>query len=196
MVEFSHRDRLPALERLRAAGLPRTVAIMDDEARQAFAVPPASGEFDGIDLALLDPSDPDERRLLIIAEHPDLAPAVVAGRREIHVRGEPISPDLHISMHEIVTNQLWHDDPPEVWRTAKRLSAEGYDRHEVLHMLASVVSDQTYNVLKHGKPFDADRMRADLERLPESWERARSEIPQEQHFNRAERRAAQRRSRH
>ena len=76
---------------------------MDDEARQAFAVPPASGEFDGIDLALLDPSDPDECRLLIIAEHPDLAPAVVAGRREIHVRGEPISPDLHISMHEIVT---------------------------------------------------------------------------------------------
>jgi hypothetical protein len=51
-------------------------------------------------------------------------------------------------------------------------------------------------VLKHGRPFDADRMRADLERLPESWERARSEIPQEQHFNRAERRAAQRRSRH
>jgi Domain of unknown function (DUF1841) len=169
---------------------------MDDEARQAFAVPPASGEFDGIDLTLLDPSDPDERRMLIIAEHPDLAPAVVAGRREIHVGAEPISPELHISMHEIVTNQLWHDDPPEVWKTAKRLSAEGYDRHEVLHMLASVVSDQTYNVLKHGKPFDADRMRADLERLPESWERARSEIPQERHFNRAERRAAQRRSRH
>jgi hypothetical protein len=59
-----------------------------------------------------------------------------------------------------------------------------------------VVSDQTYNVLKHGKPVDADRMRADLERLPESWERVRSEIPQERHFNRAERRAAQRRSRH
>jgi hypothetical protein len=83
---------------------------MDDEARQAFAVPPASGEVDGIDLALLDPSDPDERRMLIIAEHPDLAPAVLAGRREIHVRGKPISPELHISMHEIVTNQLWHDD--------------------------------------------------------------------------------------
>src|ERR671910_2220617 len=171
-------------------------AIMDDEARRTFAVPPASGEFDGIDLALLDPSDPDERRMLIIAEHPDLAPAVVAGRRGIHVRGEPISPELHISMHQIVTNQLWHDDPPEVWQTVKRLSAEGYDRHEVLHMLASVVSDQTYNVLKHGKPFDADRMRADLERLPESWERARSEIPQERHLNRAERRTAQRRSRH
>jgi hypothetical protein len=59
---------------------------MDDEARRAFAVPPASGEFDGIDLALLDPSDPDERRMLIIAEHPELAPALVAGRREIHVR--------------------------------------------------------------------------------------------------------------
>jgi hypothetical protein len=192
----SDPPRMPVLERLRAAALPPTVGPMGDEARRAFAVPPASGEFDGIDLALLDPSDPDERRMLIIAEHPDLAPAVVAGRREIHVRGEPISPGLHISLHEIVTNQLWHDDPPEVWRTAKRLSAESYDRHEVLHMLASVVSEQTYNVLKHGRPFDADRMRADLERLPESWERARSEIPQEQHFNRAERRAAQRRSRH
>jgi hypothetical protein len=55
---------------------------MDDEARRAFAVPPASGEFDGIDLALLDPSDPDERRMLIIAEH---RATVLAGRREIHV---------------------------------------------------------------------------------------------------------------
>lgn len=169
---------------------------MDDEARRAFTAPPAAGELDGIDLARLDPSDPQERRLVIIAEHPDIAPALAAGRREVHVHGEAMNPQLHIAMHEIIANQLWDNDPPEVWQTAKRLTAEGYERHEVLHMLASVVSDQTYNVLGHGKPFDPERMRADLQRLPESWEQARSEIPQQRHLNRADRRAAQRRSRH
>lgn len=169
---------------------------MDDEARRAFAAPPASGKFDEIDLAMLDPSDPDQRRLLIIAEHPELAAAIAAAQRELHVHGETMSPELHIAMHEIVTNQLWDDDPPEVWQTAKRLVADGYDRHEVLHMLASVVSDHTYDMLTNAKPFDAAKMRGELEQLPTSWEAARSAVPEERHLNRAERRAAQRRSRH
>jgi hypothetical protein len=42
-------------------------------------------------------TDADHRR----ASRPG---AVVAGRREIHVRREPTSPELHIGMHEIVTN--------------------------------------------------------------------------------------------
>lgn len=105
---------------------------MTDEARRAFAAPPATGRFRGVELAPLDPSDPDERRLLILAEHPELAAAIEAGQNEIEVAGQPMKPRLHIAMHEIVANQLWDDDPPEVWVTTRRLTDAGYDRHEVL----------------------------------------------------------------
>jgi hypothetical protein len=59
-----------------------------------------------------------------------------------------VNPVLHIAMHEIVANQLWANDPPEMWETAARLLAAGYERHEVLHMLASVVSDELFEALR------------------------------------------------
>jgi hypothetical protein len=31
--------------------------------------------------------------------------------------------------------ELWRDEPSATWRTAKKLLAEGHDRHEVLHLL-------------------------------------------------------------
>jgi light-regulated signal transduction histidine kinase (bacteriophytochrome) len=53
---------------------------------------------------------------------------VSPGRREIRVGRDMINPALHIAMHEIVANQLWADNPPEVWAIAQRLLADGYDR--------------------------------------------------------------------
>jgi len=34
---------------------------------------------------------------------------------EMVVNGEPFSPRLHITMHQVVANQLIADDPPETW---------------------------------------------------------------------------------
>jgi hypothetical protein len=172
------------------------VAEVSEPERRDFVAPPSSGEFNGIDLASLDPADPDERRILILAEHPDLAAAIDAGRSEIHTDGQTMSPAMHISMHEIVANQLWDEDPPEAWETARRLIGAGYDRHEILHMLASVASAGVYATLVEARPHDLDETRAALKALPKSWERERAEIPEQRHMNRAERRAAQRRKRH
>jgi hypothetical protein len=72
-------------------------------------------------------------------------------------------------MHEIVANQLWDDDPPEVWETAKRLTALGYERHEVLHMLCSVVAREVWAVLDARLPSDTARYVAALDDLPESY---------------------------
>jgi hypothetical protein len=167
-----------------------------DETRKTFAAPPATGEYLEIDLARLDPADPDKRRILIEAEHPELHAALESGRAEIHRDGETINPALHIAMHEVVANQLWDDNPPEVWRTAERLLAAGYERHEVLHMLASVVSSDVFDILKSETPHDPDKTRAALDALPSSWEQRRDAIPAERHLNRAERRAAARKHRH
>jgi hypothetical protein len=169
---------------------------MTGDDRRSFAVPRTTGEFDGIDLAFLDPNDKDDRRVLILAEHPELHRALEAGLTEIHVKGTTINPALHLAMHEIVANQLWADDPPETWHTASRLLASGYERHEVLHMLASVVSDDVYQILHDQKAPDLDKTRVALAALPESWELQRGELPAQQHENRAERRAAARAQRH
>jgi Domain of unknown function (DUF1841) len=168
---------------------------MTGDDRRRFAVPRATGEFDGIALSFLDPNDEDDRRVLILAEHPDLHRAIEAGLTEMHVQGRTMNPALHLAIHEIVANQLWADDPPEVWETATQLLASGYDRHEVLHMLASVVSDDVYQIL-HDQSPDLDETRAALAALPDSWERQRDEFPAQQHANRAERRAAARTQRH
>jgi hypothetical protein len=165
---------------------------MTEEERRAFAAPRAAGEFDGIELAYLDPSDENDRRTLILAEHPELHDAIEADLDEIHVGGELMNPQLHLAMHEIVANQLWADDPPEMWQTAQRLLAAGYDRHEVLHMLASVNSAAVYGMLHDQRPADLDEMRAALAALPESWEEWRRQVGEQRLANRAERRAAAR----
>jgi hypothetical protein len=66
----------------------------------------------------------------------------------------------------------------------------------VLHMLASVVSDDAYQILHDQQSPDPDETRAALAALPDSWERQRDELPAQQHANRAERRAAARARRH
>jgi tetratricopeptide (TPR) repeat protein len=68
-----------------------------------------------------------------------------------------------------VANQIMADDPPEVWQTAQRLIKDGYERHDILHMLASVVSKQTYSILNDQQPLDADEYIQALDALPDSW---------------------------
>jgi hypothetical protein len=136
--------------------------------RRSFAAPPRTGESDGIDLALLDPADADDRHLLILAEHPELATAIERGEEGIVVGGQPMSPQLHVTTHEVVANQLWDDDPPEVWQTAQRLLAAGYRRHAILHMLGSVFSRSAWHALQ-GEEYDRERYVRALEALPESW---------------------------
>jgi hypothetical protein len=72
-------------------------------------------------------------------------------------------------MHEIVANQLWDNDPPETWQTAQRLTALGYERDDVVHMLCSVVARELWHVLEADAPNDPARFAAKLDELPESW---------------------------
>jgi hypothetical protein len=131
--------------------------------------------MDDIELSLLDPGGEDDRHFLILAEHPELQEAIEDDRDEITLHGNVMSPRLHISLHEIVANQLWTDDPPETWPTAQRLTALGYERHEILHMLGSVVSSEVWRTMQYKEPFDAERFRAGLAALPDTWEDERGE---------------------
>lgn len=106
--------------------------------RRLFAMPYVGTRIGDEDFPHLDPGDPDERRLLVIGEHPQYHAAL--DDPGFHGEVDGVDPRLHVTLHEIVAAQLWDDDPPEVWQAAQRLLATGADRHDVLHALAHVLA--------------------------------------------------------
>jgi hypothetical protein len=68
-------------------------------------------------------------------------------------------------MHEVVANQLWDNDLPEVWHTARRLRDLGLDRHDILHALGEVSLNQLQASLRDQKLFDRERYCAELDQL-------------------------------
>lgn len=82
---------------------------------------------------------------------------------------------LHLAMHEVVAKQLADDDPPEVYENARRLLDAGYDRHEVLHMLARPMASQIHTTLTDNQPYNHARHVAALRALPASGEPERAQ---------------------
>jgi hypothetical protein len=115
---------------------------------------------------------PDEETLggLIAADHPELVEPIISGVEEVAVDGgHVINPRLHLALHEIAARQILDDEPAEMWTTARRLDRLGYDRHEVLHMLASTLTDQVWSMLDGDGSYDPSAQVRDLAALPESW---------------------------
>jgi hypothetical protein len=136
--------------------------------RRSWAVPPAHGTYQGLDLELLDPGDEDERALLIEALHPEFTDAL-HGEDDVIVGGQTVNPRLHVAMHQVVANQLLAGDPPQTRQTVQRLAGLGYDWHNVMHMIATLVTEDVYSALKeHRQPDPAVYIRR-LNELPGDW---------------------------
>jgi hypothetical protein len=67
---------------------------------------------------------------------------------------------------EIVANQIYADDPPEVWAAARRLLGRGFDRPAVFHQLGMVFSVTAAEGLRQDAPFARDRYAEALASLP------------------------------
>lgn len=133
--------------------------LEDVLARRLLVVPLGSPD----DLAGIDPSDPDERGLLIRDEHPEYRAVLDDPAADLAADGT--NPRLHVAVHEIVANQLWDDDPPEAWAAAQRLLDQGVGRHDVLHALGEVVLRHLHGALTGRAPVDVDALRADYDAL-------------------------------
>lgn len=120
--------------------------------RRLFAMPYTSARIRGEDFPHLNPNDEDERHLLVLGEHPELRDALDDPDFDADAAG--VNPYLHITIDEIVINQLWHDDPPEVWQAARRLQAAGMDRLEVIHNLGGALTEQIWHVMHEDTEFD------------------------------------------
>jgi hypothetical protein len=128
----------------------------------------AHGTYDDIDLELLDPGDEDDLRLLLEAAHPEFADAI-RDHEELVVDGEPFNPTLHVTMHHIAARQLLAGEPPETWRTVRRLARLGYDWHAIMHMIAGLVAEDVHRVMAENTPFDAADYARRLNLLPGDW---------------------------
>jgi len=99
--------------------------------------------------------DEDERLTLVEQYH-----------RDARIRLPKSARRVHATMHTIVENQLALNDEPVV-KALDRLMREGLTRHDALHAIGYLVSEQIYDILKHNETPDASKARyyAAIERL-------------------------------
>lgn len=146
-----------------------------------------------------DPDNENDRHALLEQEHPELAEALNRDPPELVLHGRTVNAALHLAMHQIVGNQLWHDDPQQMWQTAQRLTGLGYSRHDTLHMLMTVVGEDVRAVLNGEPGSDPDQIQQASDALPGSWHALEERDGQDDSIaetpplNRQQRRAAKRR---
>ncbi len=68
---------------------------------------------------------------------------------------------------QVVENQLREDRPAEARRTLERLMKAGFSEEDSKHLIGSVIVAEMHNVLRTSKPFDAERYRNLLDKLPQ-----------------------------
>jgi hypothetical protein len=93
--------------------------LADQRARREFAVPLPDERDPGV--AAND--DPDGRAVVTAAEFAHCAPEGAEGEN-------------FVAAAKRVVEEIWNDDPAQTWQEAKRLTATGLDRHDVVHALA------------------------------------------------------------
>jgi hypothetical protein len=127
MSAFSRVYRDPSSFGLEPSLVARLLPDRDLEAlpRRAFAFGVLEGKFGDTDLAILDPAQERDRRILLAADHD-------TGRR-------PGPTPEHLDEHLALADRLWRGDPPELWEAAQRLLDLGLPRHDVEHALIDAI---------------------------------------------------------
>jgi len=83
-----------------------------------------------------------------------------------HKHQQKVNPRLRASFLQIVDNQLRANDPPETRETFNRLVAQGISEEDAKAYIAQAVCVETYDILKHKRPFNLQRYVKNLQLLP------------------------------
>lgn len=102
------------------------------------------------------------------------------------------NPFVHIAVHQTVENQIADLNPPQTAETLKALIRAGYDRHEAVHAIGSLVAEEMFEIMKNNRPFDQTRYVEALRELAQTPKRPRKSQRPRQHRRR---RSRQRRKR-
>lgn len=84
-----------------------------------------------------------------------------------HGHNQEVNPHLRAALLEVVDNQLRANDPPETSETFNRLIAQGISEEDAKLYIAQAVSVETFDILKHHRPFNRQRYVENLRRLPQ-----------------------------
>ena len=84
-------------------------------------------------------------------------------------------PKTHATLHTVVENEIAAQEPPAVGQALARLVAEGLDRHQAIHAIAWVLTDQICRAATEHAEFSAGDYLAALENLSEGQWRAATE---------------------
>ncbi|MFI5615425.1 hypothetical protein [Amycolatopsis sp. NPDC051903] len=123
--------------------------------RRKFAVPSLTTVIGDEELTDLDPSDPEQRRLLVIGEHPEYHESLANDEFDGN-------DGLRLALETSVVDQLWEDAPEEVWAAAQVLLGRGLSREEVIGELVSVLEAQLEESDDDRLDYDLDGYRAAL----------------------------------
>lgn len=95
----------------------------------------------------------EDDRIAVVEEYLALPPDAPSRRARMAIR-------------TVVATQILHDDPPDTWRTVRRLEAEGLDRDRILSQLAMVMTERVEAILGSNTPVDHSEYVAALDALP------------------------------
>ncbi|OZM73179.1 hypothetical protein CFN78_09895 [Amycolatopsis antarctica] len=132
-------------------------------ARRRFAVPETSAVVGVDDFPDLDPADEDERYLLVLGEHPEYHDALADPEFDGEIDG--VDPHLFIAVKQVLVNQLWADDPEELWPAVVALAEAEHDRDEIFDVLGRLVLEYLAGALTGEQDPDIDGYRAALREL-------------------------------
>ena len=68
---------------------------------------------------------------------------------------------------QAIENQIENDNPPAAKATFNKLTLVGYEREEILNLMAHVLAIEIDAILEQDRPFDTQWYEAALRALPE-----------------------------
>ncbi|WP_370969969.1 hypothetical protein [Amycolatopsis sp. cg9] len=116
LSEYADEDDSPLERYFGGVGDLSPSELADALERRMFAVPSLTTEIDEEEVDL-DPTDPEQRRALVIAE------------------ADEDEEEQRLILRATIVDQLWDDEPAEVWQTVERLREGELDRDEIFEQL-------------------------------------------------------------
>jgi hypothetical protein len=135
LSEYADEDDSPLERYFNELGDLSPSELADALERRMFAVPSPTTEIDEEEVDL-DPTDPEQRRALVIAE------------------ADEDEEEQRLILRATIVDQLWDNEPADVWQAVERLQEGELDRGEIFEQLI----DALENSLLDGEnlEYDAD----------------------------------------
>ncbi|MBN1993950.1 MAG: DUF1841 family protein [Anaerolineae bacterium] len=76
---------------------------------------------------------------------------------EAELERDKTNPVLHVTIHQIIENQIATNHPPETAQTLERLLEKGLSRHEAIHEIGSVLARDIAEIMKSNRNFSEQK---------------------------------------